>query len=69
MNYNLHRLIKKGRSFGLSELPEPEIKPLRECGKPTLLSKDKDPRVKKLISELQKIDISPKPKYINLKFK
>jgi hypothetical protein len=61
MNYNLHRLIKKDRSFGLVNIT-PEIKP-------TILSKDKDPRVKKLISELQKIDITPKPKYINLNFK
>lgn len=28
----------------------------------------KDPRIKKLKKELEKLNIAPKPKYINLKF-
>ena len=32
------------------------------------LSSENDPRVKKLKKELEKLDITPKPKYINFKF-
>lgn len=32
------------------------------------LSSESDPRVKKLKKELEKLDITPKPKYINFKF-
>ena len=58
----LNRLIKKNNSIieGIGLETQPILSPL---------SKEEDPRVKKLKKELEKIDISNKPKYIKFNMK
>lgn len=58
----LNRLIKKNNGIieGIGLETQPILSPL---------SKEEDPRVKKLKKELEKIDISNKPKYIKFNMK
>lgn len=60
---HVNRILKHSdRSFGLEKLNDSLII--------SPLSKEEDPRVKKLKKELEKLDLTPKqqkPKYINFK--
>ena len=62
----LNRLIKKNNSIieGIGLETKSTSSPILSP-----LSKEEDPRVKKLKKELEKIDISNKPKYIKFNMK
>lgn len=65
---HINRIKRRDESFGFVN----DNKPLKMLQHPIIspLSKEEDPRVKKLKKELEKLDLTPKqqkPKYINFK--
>lgn len=64
---HINRIKRRDESFGFVNDNKP-LRMLRPLISP--LSKEEDPRVKKLKKELEKLDLTPKqqkPKYINFK--